>query len=102
ANGFLAGSLEGPIAINMNGLSFSVDLLGGHKTGLYLDQQVNYQAVAKLAKGAQVLDCFCFSGGFGLHAAKAGAAQVHLLDQSAEAIEAATRHAAINGLGERC
>ena len=60
----------------------------GHKTGLYLDQQVNYQAVSQFAKGAQVLDCFSFLGGFGLHAARAGAAHVHLLDQSAEAIEA--------------
>ena len=74
----------------------------GHKTGLYLDQQVNYQRVAELAKGAQVLDCFSFLGGFGLHAARAGAAHVHLLDQSAEAIAAATRNAAANGLAEKC
>ena len=102
ANGVLAGTLEGPVPIKLNGLRFEVDVLGGHKTGLYLDQQVNYQRVAELAKGAQVLDCFSFLGGFGLHAARAGAAHVHLLDQSAEAIAAATRNAAANDLAEKC
>ncbi|MCX6891942.1 MAG: class I SAM-dependent rRNA methyltransferase [Verrucomicrobia bacterium] len=102
ANGILAGSLEGPVAINLNGLQFDVDVLGGHKTGLYLDQQVNYQRVADLARGGQVLDCFSFLGGFGLHAARAGAAHAHMLDQSADAIAAATCHAAANGLAEKC
>ena len=102
ANGILAGSLEGPVAIHLNGLRFDVDVLGGHKTGLYLDQQVNYQRVADLARGGQVLDCFSFLGGFGLHAARAGAAHAHMLDQSADAIAAATRHAAANGLAEKC
>jgi 23S rRNA (cytosine1962-C5)-methyltransferase len=102
ANGILAGSLEGPVAITLNGLRFEVDVLGGHKTGLYLDQQVNYQRVAELARGGQVLDCFSFLGGFGLHAARAGAAHVHLVDQSAEAVAAAMRNAAANGLAEKC
>jgi 23S rRNA (cytosine1962-C5)-methyltransferase len=102
ANGVLEGTIEGPIAAKINGLSFEVDVLGGHKTGLYLDQQVNYQLVANLAQGAQVLDCFSFLGGFGLHAARAGAAHVHFLDQSAEAIAAATRNAAANGLADKC
>jgi len=102
ANGILAGSLEGPVAIKLNGLQFEVDVLGGHKTGLYLDQQVNYQRVAELAKGAHVLDAFSFLGGFGLHAARAGAAQVHLLDQSGDVIAGALRHAAANGFAERC
>jgi 23S rRNA (cytosine1962-C5)-methyltransferase len=102
ANGILFGELSGPVAITLNGLSFEVDILGGHKTGLYLDQQVNYELVARLTKGAQVLDCFSFLGGFGLHAARAGAAHVHLLDQSADAIAASTRIAAANGLSSRC
>ena len=100
--GILAGKLNGPVAVNLNGLKFETDLAEGHKTGLYLDQQVNYQAVAQFAKGAQVLDCFSFLGGFGLHAARAGAAHVHLLDQSAEAIEASKRNAAANGLADKC
>ena len=102
ANEVLAGTLEGPVSVNLNGLKFETDLVGGHKTGLYLDQQVNYQAVSQFAKGAQVLDCFSFLGGFGLHAARAGAAHVHLLDQSADAIAAATRNAAANSLAEKC
>jgi 23S rRNA (cytosine1962-C5)-methyltransferase len=88
--------------VNLNGLKFETDLVGGHKTGLYLDQQVNYQAAAQYAKGAQVLDCFSFLGGFGLHAARAGAAHVHQLDQSADAIAAAIRNAAANGLTDKC
>ena len=102
ANGLLVGKLDGPVAVKLNGLQFEVDVLGGHKTGLYLDQQVNHQLVAGLASGAQVLDCFSFLGGFGLLAARSGAAHVHLLDQSAELIAAATRLATANGLGERC
>ncbi|WP_040550140.1 class I SAM-dependent rRNA methyltransferase [Pedosphaera parvula] len=102
ANGILIGELTGPVTINLNGLSFEVDILGGHKTGLYLDQQANYQAVAELTKGGQVLDCFSFLGGFGLHAARAGAAHVHMLDQSADAIAASSRNAAANGLAEKC
>ena len=90
------------VTVNLNGLKFAADLAAGHKTGLYLDQQVNYQAVSQFAAGAQVLDCFSFLGGFGLHAARAGAAHVHLLDQSADAIEAARRNAAANGLAEKC
>jgi 23S rRNA (cytosine1962-C5)-methyltransferase len=84
--------------INLNGLKFETDLIGGHKTGLYLDQQANYQAVAQFAKDAQVLDCFSFLGGFGLHAARVGAAHVRLLDQSADAVAASLRNADTNGL----
>jgi 23S rRNA (cytosine1962-C5)-methyltransferase len=102
ANGLLAGTLDGPVPIKLNGLRFEVDVLGGHKTGLYLDQQANYQRVAELAKGAQVLDCFSFLGGFGLHALRAGAAHAHMLDQSAEAVAAVSRNAAANGLAEHC
>lgn len=102
ANGVMAGELNGPVSIKLNDLKFEADILGGHKTGLYLDQQVNYQAVAQFARGGQVLDCFSFLGGVGLHAARAGAAHVHMLDQSAEAISTSTRLAAANGLGERC
>jgi 23S rRNA (cytosine1962-C5)-methyltransferase len=102
ANGVLAGKLDGPFGVRINGLQFEVDVRGGHKTGLYLDQQVNYQRVAGFAKGGQVLDCFSFLGGFGLHAARADAARVHCLDQSADANAAAGRNAAANGLADKC
>ena len=102
ANGILSGELTGPISVRLNGLLFEADLRAGHKTGLYLDQQANYQAVSQFAKGAKVLDCFSYLGGFGLHAARAGAARVHMLDQSIEAIEASGRNAVANGLAEKC
>lgn len=102
ANGVVSGELAGPVTVKLNGLQFETDLRAGHKTGLYLDQQANYQRVAEWANGAQVLDCFSFLGGFGLHAARAGAQHVHMLDQSADAIAASTRNAAANGLGDKC
>jgi len=102
SNGMLFGEQNGPVAVGLNGLKFETDLIGGHKTGMYLDQQANYQAVSQFAKGGQVLDCFSFLGGFGLHAARAGAAHVHLLDQSADAIAASERNAKTNGLADKC
>ena len=98
ANGLIAGDLSGPVTVNLNGIKFETDILGGHKTGMYLDQQTSYQAVAQFAKGANVLDCFSFLGGFGLHAARAGAKQVLMLDQSADAVAASLRNAEANGL----
>jgi 23S rRNA (cytosine1962-C5)-methyltransferase len=101
SNGVLFGESSGPISVTLNGLKFETDLAAGHKTGLYLDQQANYQAVSQFAKGAQVLDCFSFLGGFGLHAARADAAHVHMLDQSADAIAVSLRNAETNGLKDK-
>jgi 23S rRNA (cytosine1962-C5)-methyltransferase len=104
-HGLLWGELSGPVEVILNGLRFQVDLLGGHKTGLYLDQQENYARVAGLIAqrpAAHVLDCFSFMGGFGLHAAKAGAARVHLVEQSAEAVAAAQAQAELNGVAGVC
>ncbi len=100
--GIASGSLEGKVKILVNGITLEIDLLGGHKTGYYLDQQVNYQLAARHARGGNVLDAFCFLGGFSLQAAKAGAAKVHGLDQSAEAVAAAQSNAAANGMADRC
>jgi 23S rRNA (cytosine1962-C5)-methyltransferase len=101
--GILAGDHKGPITIQLNGLSFAVDLIEGHKTGMYLDQQANYEAVARLIRpGGSVLDCFSFLGGFALHAAKAGAGRVLGLDQSEDAVKAASENAKTNQLTGRC
>jgi 23S rRNA (cytosine1962-C5)-methyltransferase len=102
ASGTLEGEFTDELRVQLNGLSFTPDLQSGHKTGLYLDQQENYQRVADYAAGAQVLDCFSFVGGFALHAARAGAAHVHALDQSSDAIAAAQRNAEANGLSKKC
>jgi len=105
ANGPLVGSVVGPLPVQLNGLRFEADPAEGHKTGLYLDQQVNYQAVAQLLRaypGARVLDAFTFIGGFALHAARAGAGHVLGIDQSEHAIRVASRLAQENGWGGRC
>ncbi len=102
SRGVLAGELTGEVNVKLNGLSFSTDLATGHKTGLYLDQQVNYARVAGFCVGANVLDCFTFLGGFAIHAARAGAAHVHGVDQSADAVGSAQRNAAANGVAEKC
>src|SRR5208282_5374037 len=64
-----------PILVDEAGLQFLVHLAEGQKTGFYLDQRDNRAAVARLAAGRRVLDCFCYTGGFGLYAARAGAAE---------------------------
>lgn len=88
----------GPIEIDEGGLRFLVNLTEGQKTGFYLDQCDNRQAVAPLARGRRMLDAFCYSGGFGLHAARAGATSVVGIDQSAPALELAGENARRNGL----
>ena len=105
AQGVWRGHLEGEVAVQMNGLTFQCDLVHGHKTGFYLDQQVNYRLVEeriRRTEGARVLDCFTFQGGFALHAARAGAALVHGVEQSEEAVNVARRNAAANGLEAKC
>ncbi len=87
----------GPIRIKEAGLEIFVHLTEGQKTGYYLDQRDNRQFVARLAKGRTVLDAFCYSGGFGLHAAKALAKSVVGLDQSEGALELARKNASHNG-----
>ena len=89
---------DGPVLIEENGVRFHVNLVEGQKTGFYLDQRDNRQTVARLAAGRNVLDAFCYSGGFGLHAALAGAASVLGVDQSEPALALARENAALNGL----
>lgn len=81
-----------------NGIFYSVDVENGQKTGFFLDQKYNRLAVAKLAKGKRVLDCFTHTGSFALNAARGGAAHVTAVDVSASAIEMARSNAIRNGL----
>ena len=94
----LHGTSPGPLRVSANGITFEVDLADGQKTGLYLDQLDNHAAVAKLAAGRRVLDCFTNQGGFALACAKAGATKVTAVDISASACEATRRNAAVNDL----
>jgi 23S rRNA (cytosine1962-C5)-methyltransferase len=88
------------LAIEENGMRFLVNLAEGQKTGYYLDQRDNRAAVARLSPGKRMLDAFCYTGGFGLYAAKAGAAAVLGVDASEPALELARRNAIANGLGQ--
>ena len=97
-SGLLAGEPVETVDVTINGLKVTVDLRAGHKTGMYLDQQVNHARVGAIAKGAMVLDCFTFLGGFALHCARAGARQVIGLDQSEDAVQAARTNAERNGV----
>ena len=81
-----------------NGVYYHVDFENGQKTGFFLDQKYNRQAVARLAAGHTVLDCFTHTGSFALNAAKGGAARVTAADISADAIAMARRNAQRNGL----
>lgn len=90
---------DGPERIVEHGIHYQVDLAAGQKTGFYLDQRDNRRAVAALAKGRDVLDLYCYSGGFALNALKAGASEVLGIDSSAPAVALARRNAEINGLG---
>ena len=94
----LHGELTGPVNAALNGVSFNIDLMEGHKTGTYLDQQINHALVANHCADKRVLDCFTFQGGFALHAAKAGASEVLGLDQSEEALTQARANALANDL----
>jgi 23S rRNA (cytosine1962-C5)-methyltransferase len=86
-----------PIVIEESGLRFLVDLTEGQKTGFYLDQRENRRAVARLAAGKRVLDAFCYTGGFGLYAARAGARDVLGIDVSETALALARENARLNG-----
>jgi len=80
------------------GVRYGIDFSQAQKTGLFLDQRENHQRLAALAKGKTVLDLYSYTGGFALHAAKAGALKVTAIDSSAVAIEQAKANAALNQL----
>ena len=84
--------------ITENGIKYLVDVENGQKTGFFLDQKYNRRAVASMAKGHTVLDCFTHTGSFALNAAKGGAAHVTAVDVSEAAVEMARANAARNGL----
>ena len=96
------GPLAGPAAtvahIHEDGIAYEVDVVHGQKTGFYLDQRDNRALAASLAPGRDVLNAFCYTGGFSLSSLKAGASNVTSLDTSEEALVTARRHVEINAL----
>ena len=84
-----------------NGIFYAVDVENGQKTGFFLDQKYNRRAVARLAKGRRVLDCFTHTGSFALNAALGGAEHVTAVDVSESAVAMAEANAKRNRLGDR-
>ncbi len=95
-SGILAGAVPERVAIEMNGLRLYADLVGGQKTGTYLDQRENYVAAARYARG-RALDCFTSTGGFALHLA-ARCETVEAVDSSAASLEIGRRNCSANGI----
>lgn len=95
------GELSGPVEVVEHGVRYRVDPIKGQKTGFYADQRENRRRFAELCRGEQVLDLYCYAGGFGLHAARGGAASVTAVDASSPACAAAAANAALNGVQDR-
>lgn len=100
--GFLTEPFDTNIIINENGLKFHVDLVNGQKTGYFLDQQDNRRAIGQVVKDADVLEAFCYTGTFSMHAAQYGAKSVLGLDISETAVNTARRNAELNGFQDIC
>ncbi len=92
------GNTDGPVVLQENGIRFHCDPAGGQKTGWFYDHRLNRAFVANLARGASLLDLYCYAGAFGLTAAKSGATQVLSVDRSSDAVEMARASAADNAI----
>ncbi len=98
--GFIGEPFDTKVEIVENGVKYLVDVAEGQKTGFFLDQKYNRAAIAKLCKGARVLDCFTHTGSFALNAGKGGAREVIGVDASELGVAQATENAALNGLSD--
>lgn len=85
-----------PLSILENGVRLGIDIVGGHKTGFYLDQRDNRALLGSLAAGKRILNCFCYTGGFSMQALAGGAAQVLSVDSSGPALAQAQANLALN------
>lgn len=92
------GELPDTVEISVSGMRLGVDLMGGQKTGFFLDQADNYSLLDSVAKGADVLDLFCHTGVWSVYGAMAGAEKVTGVDSSSHALEAAAYNALLNGV----
>ena len=98
-SGVLHGALPAAgVQIREHGLSYGVDVAEGHKTGFYLDQRDNRKRIGELSQGREVLNCFCYTGGFTLNALAGGAQSVLSVDSSAGALAQARDNLARNNL----
>jgi len=97
-NGVMRGTLPTNVEVIENGLRFKVDVQNGQKTGFYLDQRDNRALTETLAHGKDVLNCFCYTGGFSLYARRGGAKSMLSIDASGDALRIAAENLANNGL----
>ncbi|SOY50006.1 putative S-adenosyl-L-methionine-dependent methyltransferase [Cupriavidus taiwanensis] len=96
--GVLAGAEPDPaLSVTEHGVRYYVDVRNGHKTGFYVDQRDNRKLVGDLAEGREVLNCFCYTGGFSLAALRGGASAVTSIDSSGEALKIAAGNVTLNG-----
>jgi len=100
--GFLQGEFPTLITVQENGFPFYADIENGQKTGFFYDQRENRSFLQPIMPGATVLDCFCHTGSFAVHAAKYGAKSVEAVDISAQAVELAIQNARLNQVEEIC
>jgi len=96
--GILRGAPETKLRVTEHGLRFHADIQHGHKTGFYLDQRENRHRVGELAKDRDVLNCFCYTGGFSIHALANGAKSVVSIDSSADAMTLLEENIILNNL----
>jgi 23S rRNA (cytosine1962-C5)-methyltransferase len=101
SSGLLFGDVPEAVEIDEDGARMTVDIVGGQKTGSYLDQRVNHGIVAEYARGARVLDAFCYTGGFAIRCALAGAQEVVAVDSSEPAGEHVRQVAKLNGVNDQ-
>ena len=97
-NGVLRGNLSDNVEVVEHGLRFRVDVAAGQKTGFYLDQRDNRALTETLVRDKEVLNCFCYTGGFSLYALRGGAKSVLSIDASEDALQLAQRNMELNGL----
>jgi 23S rRNA (cytosine1962-C5)-methyltransferase len=95
--GPIRGEAPAPVPVVEHGVRYRVDVVGGHKTGLYIDQRDNRALVGEHAAGRRVLNCFCYTGGFTLAARRGGATEATSIDASAEALAMAAANERDNG-----
>jgi 23S rRNA (cytosine1962-C5)-methyltransferase len=100
--GVLRGALPATVEVLEHGLRFSVDVAAGQKTGFYLDQRDNRALTGTLSLNKDVLNCFCYTGGFSLYALRGGAKSVLSIDSSQEALQLAQLNVELNGLDSSC
>ncbi len=96
------GAWSGPVWVDLAGVSIAADLVKGQKTGLYLDQRDNLRVLDSACRGARVLDCFCYTGTWGVRAAMKGAVSVTGVDSSLWGLECARANAEKNACEDVC